>query len=168
MERHWARETGPLGYPITDEKRAPDGVGRYNHFSGAGGASIYWSPTTRGALGDRGRPRQVGVAGLGDRTWLSDADTTARRTGWDGTTTSPVEVGTRSYWSPTTGAHFVLGAIRSKWAALGWETGPLRYPITDEKGTPDSVGRYNHFSGSGVDLLDAEDSGAPGDRCDPV
>ena len=67
-------------------------MGRYNHFAGAGGASIYWSPTT--------------------------------------------------------GAHFVRGVIRAKWAALGWETGRLRYPITDEKSTPDGVGKYNDFSGA--------------------
>ena len=38
------------------------------------------------------------------------------------------------------------GAIREKWAALGWETCPfLGYPLTDETGTPDGVGRFNHF-----------------------
>lgn len=37
-------ETGPMGYPITDELTAPDGIGKYNHFSKA--ASIYFSPAT--------------------------------------------------------------------------------------------------------------------------
>src|SRR5438067_9697384 len=36
-------ETGPLGYPITDEAATPDGVGRYNHFEHG---SIYWTPQT--------------------------------------------------------------------------------------------------------------------------
>ena len=35
--------TGPLGFPITDETAAPDGVGRYNHFQHG---SIYWTPRT--------------------------------------------------------------------------------------------------------------------------
>ena len=83
---------GGLGFPTTDEKTTPDGVGRYNHFSGSGGSSIYWTPTS--------------------------------------------------------GAHSVQGAIRTKWASLGWEAGPLGYPTTDEKTTPDGVGRYNHFSGA--------------------
>ena len=36
-------ERAALGYPITDELRTPDGVGRFNHFQGG---SIYWSPDT--------------------------------------------------------------------------------------------------------------------------
>jgi hypothetical protein len=36
-------EAGFLGYPLTDEMKAPDGVGRYNVFQGG---SIYWSPAT--------------------------------------------------------------------------------------------------------------------------
>ncbi|MHA7180079.1 polysaccharide deacetylase family protein [Arthrobacter sp. MDB2-24] len=38
---------GVLGFPRTDETATPDGVGRYNHFSGVNaGSSIYWSPAT--------------------------------------------------------------------------------------------------------------------------
>jgi hypothetical protein len=48
------------------------------------------------------------------------------------------------YWTPDTGAHEVYGAIREKWAELGWEQG-LGYPLSGEEGTPDGVGRYNHF-----------------------
>jgi hypothetical protein len=44
-----------------------------------------------------------------------------------------------------TGAHEVHGAIRDKWAAMGWERGPLGYPVTDETGLPDGLGRFNHF-----------------------
>ena len=84
---------GPLGFPTTDETATPDKVGRFNHFAGSGGASIYWTPNT--------------------------------------------------------GAHGVYGLIRDRWAALGWERGPLGYPATDENDTPDGNGRYNHFAGSG-------------------
>ena len=49
------------------------------------------------------------------------------------------------YWTPQLGAHEVHGEIRDKWAAVGWETGLLGYPITDETKTPDGVGRYNVF-----------------------
>lgn len=82
---------GKLGYPVTDETGTPDGVGRYNHFS-------------------------------------KDSSV---------------------YWTPKTGAHAVYGAIRQTWSATGWETGPVGYPTTDETGTPDGIGRYNHFNGSG-------------------
>ncbi len=80
-------ESGILGRPLTDETKAPDGVGRYNHFSGG---SIYWTPQK--------------------------------------------------------GAWEVHGAIRDKWAALGWERSVLGYPVTDETKTPDGIGRFNHFS----------------------
>ncbi|MDQ6837938.1 MAG: hypothetical protein M3137_06270 [Actinomycetota bacterium] len=49
------------------------------------------------------------------------------------------------YWTPQTGAWSVHGAIRDHWAALRWEASPLGYPVTDENGTPDGQGRYNHF-----------------------
>ncbi|NIH83792.1 uncharacterized protein with LGFP repeats [Amycolatopsis granulosa] len=65
----------------------PDGTGRYNHFSLAAGASVYWTPST--------------------------------------------------------GAHAVQGAIRDKWAALGWETSALGYPTSDEYGV--TGGRRNNF-----------------------
>lgn len=49
------------------------------------------------------------------------------------------------YWTAETGAHVVHGAIRDKWASLGWGQGFLGYPTTDELVTPDERGRYNHF-----------------------
>ena len=76
---HYRQQGGPaglLGLPTTDETRAPDGVGRYNHFAGSGGGSVYWSPKT--------------------------------------------------------GARSLVGAVRSRWASLGWERGRLGYPTTDE------------------------------------
>ncbi|MEU4039659.1 LGFP repeat-containing protein [Streptomyces collinus] len=52
-------------------------------------------------------------------------------------------------WSPETGAHEVHGAIRDHWARLGGEKF-LGYPLTDEMGTPDGVGRYNHFENGSI------------------
>lgn len=48
-------EAGPLGYPLTDEIKTPDGRGRYNAFEGG---SIYWTEATgahevRGAIRDK-------------------------------------------------------------------------------------------------------------------
>jgi uncharacterized protein with LGFP repeats len=46
------------------------------------------------------------------------------------------------YWTPETGAHEVHGDIRVKYAQTSrW----IGYPTTDETGTPDGVGRFNHF-----------------------
>src|SRR5664279_1949374 len=85
----WERSV--LGFPLTDELGTPDGVGRFNHFAGG---SVYWTPAT--------------------------------------------------------GAHEVHGAIRAEWAAIGWERSAIGYPLTDELGTPDGVGRFNHFAGGSV------------------
>lgn len=50
------------------------------------------------------------------------------------------------YYTPSTDAHAIYGLIRQKWAASGWEAGPAGYPTNDEDGTPDGIGRFNHFS----------------------
>ena len=49
------------------------------------------------------------------------------------------------YWSPASGAFEVHGAIRDKYAELGWEAGALGYPISNETMTPDNVGRFSVF-----------------------
>lgn len=49
------------------------------------------------------------------------------------------------YYSQATGAHEVHGDIRDKYNVLGGAAGRLGFPLTDETGTPDGVGRYNHF-----------------------
>ena len=36
------------------------------------------------------------------------------------------------YWTPSTGAWSIHGAIRAKWASLGWERSCLGYPVSDE------------------------------------
>jgi uncharacterized protein with LGFP repeats len=53
------------------------------------------------------------------------------------------------FWHPNFGAHAVYGLIGIKWTEMGRENGVLGYPLTDESGTPDGVGRYNHFEYSG-------------------
>jgi len=53
------------------------------------------------------------------------------------------------YWTARTGAWSIHGAIRDKWRSMGWERSPLGYPVTDETGTPDGIGRFNHFSSTG-------------------
>ena len=37
-----------------------------------------------------------------------------------------------------------------KWAQLGGERGFLGFPLTDELGTPDGIGRFNHFEGGSI------------------
>jgi uncharacterized protein with LGFP repeats len=54
------------------------------------------------------------------------------------------------YWSAGTGANEVHGDIRVKWATLHGERGFLGFPTTDELGTPDGRGRFNHFQGGSI------------------
>jgi hypothetical protein len=54
------------------------------------------------------------------------------------------------YWRPDIGAHEVHGGIRDAWKGLGWEVGALGYPIGDEEGTPDGVGRYEVFENGSI------------------
>jgi hypothetical protein len=132
-----------LGNPLGPETAIPGG--KMQHFSRG---NIYWSPTTGAhlVLGsilkvyDRlGGP--TGQFGFPVTDELTTPDTVGRYTHF--------AKAASIYWTPTTGAHEVHGAIRTKWATTGWERGPLGYPTTDETRTPDGVGRYNHFSKAG-------------------
>ncbi|MFP5218164.1 MAG: S8 family serine peptidase [Actinomycetes bacterium] len=138
-------EVSVLGYPVTDERSTPDGRGRYNHFQRG---SVYWTSST-GAREVRGGIRST-WARLG---WERSA------LGYPTTDELPTHEGRGRYnhfergticWSPTTGAREVRGAIRSTWARLGWTASAVGYPITDERGTPDGRGRYNHFERGSV------------------
>lgn len=51
------------------------------------------------------------------------------------------------YWDSNVGAHEVHGDIRQHWSDLGGAGGFLGFPLTDETGTTDGVGRYNRFEG---------------------
>ncbi|PXY32668.1 sugar dehydrogenase [Prauserella muralis] len=140
-----------FGPPVTDERTTPDGVGRYNHFAGLPGgmpASVYWTPGTgahavQGAI--RAKWRELGWENgpLGYPT--TDESKTPDGKG----RYNHFSKNSSIYWSPATGAHGIWGSIRERWKNLGWENGPLGYPTTDEKKTPDGVGRYNHFSKNG-------------------
>jgi uncharacterized protein with LGFP repeats len=72
----------------------------------------------------------------------------APKTAWAGCRTRNFEGGS-IYWWQATGAHEVHGAIRGKWAHLGGERS-LGFPVTDELGTPDGRGRFNHFEQGSV------------------
>jgi uncharacterized protein with LGFP repeats len=137
---------GPTGYglPTTDETTTPDGVGRFNHFSG--GESIYWTAAT-GAHAVYGAIREDWSAGGWERGPLgypTQDEINAPRI--SGAREQDFTAG-QEYWSPTTGAHEVHGAILAEYIAVVAPTFGL--PLTDELTTPDGVGRFNHFSNGG-------------------
>ncbi|WP_158579920.1 LGFP repeat-containing protein [Geodermatophilus marinus] len=130
--------TGFLGFPVTDEQAAADGVGAFSHFQGG---SVYSTPGT-GAHEVHGwiRDRWTGLGGA--RGFLGYPLTDERPTADLIGAYSHFQGGS-VYSSPGTGAHEMHGAIRERWAAQGWEGGPLGYPITDEY--PVTGGRQSDF-----------------------
>jgi uncharacterized protein with LGFP repeats len=139
-----------VGLPLTNETSTPDGVGRFNHFSN--NWSIYWTPTTgarslHGAILSRwasmGWERSVLGYPVTDETGTPDG---IGRFNHFSSTRSSTNVDGSIYWTPTTGAKDIYGAVRARWASWGWERSILGYPVTDESPTPDTIGRFIHFS----------------------
>jgi hypothetical protein len=144
--QNWASlkwERSFLGYPVTDETTAPDGVGRYSVFQGG---SIYWSPKT-GAHEVHGAIRDL-WARLGWEKGFLGYPLTNEMTAPDGVGRYEHFQGGSIYWSPKTGAHVVYGAIRDKWASLGWERSALGYPTSDEYDF--QGGRRSDFQGGHI------------------
>lgn len=144
-----------VGYPTTDELPTPDGIGRFNHFSG--GASVYSTPSTgahliKGAIRDHWAALgwEAGPLGYPVTDELPTPDGVGRFNHFSR------QDGGSIYWSPGTGAAAVLGAIRGKWAAMGWETGPLGYPSSDEYAI--AGGRRSNFARGWINFYFADGS----------
>ncbi|MBA3524621.1 MAG: transglycosylase family protein [Geodermatophilaceae bacterium] len=132
---------GKFGVPITDELGSSDGVSRYNDF--AKNASIYYtsftgSHTILGSIRNEWR-----AAGAGPKLGYPSTDElgTSDGRGRYNNFTRNASI----YWTQATGAHSVLGAIRSEWRRLGSETSYLGYPTSNEYAV--SAGRQSDFQG---------------------
>ncbi|MFD2414989.1 trypsin-like serine protease [Amycolatopsis pigmentata] len=129
-----------LGAPVGGEFTVAEGRGQgYEH------GAIYYSPATgphdvQGPILAKYQEFN-GPVGLGFP--INDQSITPDGIGRYNHFNRPDEASI--YWSPSTGAHEIQGAIRGKWASMGWETGP-GYPTTDETSTADGVGRFNDFT----------------------
>jgi len=131
----------------SDEGPLPDGRGRVRDFDHA---SIYWTPE-HGAFEVHGDIR-VHWAGLGGHRSFLGYPVTDELGCPDGVGRfNHFEFGS-IYWTPRTGAWEVHGGIRELWAGMGWETGWLRYPTSDEHDTPGVPGgRRSTFEGGRID-----------------
>ena len=133
---------GLLGAAQSNVTTCPDGVGQFVRFASG---MIYWTPST-GAFSVHGNILAK---------WASLGYEKCTFLGYPITDESgcPDGVGRYNrfqngmiYWTPSTGAFSIHGDILGKWASLGYETCAfLGYPITDETGCPDGVGRFNRF-----------------------
>jgi non-reducing end alpha-L-arabinofuranosidase len=132
---------GSLGFPTSDEQGTPDGAARFNTFAGTGGSALYWTADA-GAHSIQGSIYQHfltdgGEAAMGAPT--TDETGTPDGIGRFNHFTNDASI----YWTPSTGAQWVHGAIRDKWSSLGWERSQLGYPTSDEFAV--SGGRQNTF-----------------------
>jgi uncharacterized protein with LGFP repeats len=153
IERKYDELGGPhgfLGYPVdegagSEEMDTFDGRGRVRDYQGG---SIYWTPQT-GAHELHGAIRVKWAQLPGDPGFLGYPITDELGTP-DGHGRYNHFEGGSIYWTPETGAHEVHGAIRDKWASMGWERSRLRYPTSDEKIAPDGHERYSLFQGGSI------------------
>ena len=143
VELHYWNLGGPssvLGSVTQTLTGTPDGIGQYEHYQFG---SIYWTAST-GAWEVHGAIQAHWAALRWEASVVGYPITDE--------TATPDGIGRYNhfqygsiYWTPYTGAWEVHGAIRAHWAALGWERSVVGYPVTDEIGTPDGIGRFNHF-----------------------
>ncbi|MFI5776877.1 hypothetical protein [Nocardia sp. NPDC051570] len=139
-DKDW--ESGPLGYPATDEFKAKNN-GAGQHFESG---SVYWSGNTDahsswGLIRDKWAELKWENGPLG-------YPTTDEFKGNNNGAGQHFEGGS-VYWSGNTDAHSSWGLIRDKWAELKWENGPLGYPTTDEFKVKDN-GAGQHFEGGSI------------------
>ncbi len=138
-------EGGGLGYPVTDTVCGLRDGGCFQHFRGG---SVYWSPATGARLvAPVIRDRWAGQGWEGGGLGYPVTDTVCGLR--DGGCFQHFRGGS-VYWSPATGARLVSGAVRDRWAALGWEGGGLGYPVTDTVCGLRDGGCFQHFRGGSV------------------
>jgi uncharacterized protein with LGFP repeats len=173
-------QQGPLGNPVTAERTAADGIGRFQYFEGG---AIFWSPSTLAhvvtgnilatweSLGREasslGYPTSDTPALLpapvfnpGPLAWSQWTDFQ------DGAifyTASHTE-GSLPIINPISGAVIrggstrwvpavtlvVDGPIGARYASLGWEKSSLGFPHSSVLPAPDSIGQYAHFEGGTI------------------
>jgi hypothetical protein len=136
---------GFLGSPTQPEKSCPDGIGRYRHYQNG---SIYWHPLA-GAHEIHGLIRAK-WAKLGWEKSVLGYPKTDESTSAAGGRYNQFQGGTILWKTGAKEAFETHGAIRSKWGSLGWESGALGFPVTDETKTPDGIGRFNHFENGSI------------------
>lgn len=140
-----------FGVPITDERTSADGLGRFNNFSGTtatGGMSAYWHPDLGAHLVWGPIYQHWASAGLTQGVYGYPTTDTLSTPDGGGLFTHFTHIngdGASIYYSADSGAHGVFGLIRQHWAALGWETSYLGYPVSDEYDFEE--GRRSDFQG---------------------
>ncbi|MGY1690050.1 LGFP repeat-containing protein [Geodermatophilus sp. SYSU D01105] len=141
---HYLKLGGPsnIGYPVGDDTAAPWNSGWYTDFQGG---SIYWSTSTgahdvRGAIRDKWRSWGAQAGALGYPTGNDTRLSGGYRSDFQGGSV---------YWSSSTGAHVIRGAIRDTYLRVGAERS-LGFPSSDDGPTRAGDGAYSTFSGGAI------------------
>jgi uncharacterized protein with LGFP repeats len=150
IEQRWLSLGGVggfLGAPTSNESPTFDGKGRAQSFKGG---VVSWHPSTgaqevHGAILDRWL--KIGREQFGyPTTNESPCPDHVGRYNHFKTVQLPGAPDCSIHWSPASGAHETYGAIRAKWASMGWENSALHYPIEAEHDQPVG-GRNQRFQG---------------------
>ena len=140
-------EQGILGFPVNDEMKLRGGTSQAFQ-----NGQIHWSPST-GARFTRGAIQQYWSAHGWENGWL----------GWPTGDELTVKGGASQtfqhgtvFWSPTTGAHPVVGTTLSKYAAARYEQGQYGFPVEDQTGPSQ---RFQHGSIAGCGKIGYQNPG---------
>ncbi|MGY1917088.1 hypothetical protein [Blastococcus sp. SYSU DS0973] len=138
-------ENGLLGFPTSDTVCGLRNGGCYQHFQSG---SVYSSAGTGTRLiGAAVRQRWAGTGWENGRLGYPVTDQACGLP--DGGCFVHFERGS-VYVSAATGAHDLVGAVRDRWAASGWERGPLGYPATSTVCGLRDGGCFQHFQRGSV------------------
>jgi uncharacterized protein with LGFP repeats len=137
-------QIGWIGNPVDEgggsgEMALPDGRGRARDYQNG---SIFWTAQT-GAHEVHGLIRDKWAKLGGERSFLGYPTTDETGCPDGHGRFNHFEHGS-IYWTPELGAHEIHGAIRDRWAQMGWERSQLGYPRSDEFNMPPG-GRQSQF-----------------------
>jgi uncharacterized protein with LGFP repeats/L,D-peptidoglycan transpeptidase YkuD (ErfK/YbiS/YcfS/YnhG family) len=136
---------GGLGSPSSNETGGLKNGGAYQNYQGG---AIVWSPSTGAKLSvgaTRGKWAEYGFENGSLGYPVTDEVGGLRNGG-----VYQNYQGGAIVWSPATGAHISVGAIRDKWAQTGFENGALGYPVSDEIGGLKDGGVYQAYQNGAI------------------
>ena len=131
---------------------APVGLERGDRFLRArdyAGGRLYWTPA-HGVREVHGTIQRAFDATGGEFVWGAPRTDELRTPDGRGRLNAFTVDEAHFYWTATTGAHVVHGAILRLWRTMGFERSAHGYPRTDEFPTPNGRGRYNSFENGGI------------------
>lgn len=145
---YFLKKNGYSGTPVTAELPTSDKVGRFRHYRNAEGVwSIHWHPETD-AHESHGPVRDKWASLGWEYFGYPTVDTAYTGRGWWQRFKAVHLHGKPEaiiIWTPQTGAHAVSREILFHYESVGaWHSGPLGYPISDEKDRPGG-GRTQSF-----------------------